>query len=172
MNINNCKKILVLGDSGRGKSTLSKKLSDKYNLRYIELDDIFWIKKFTKKRTDEEQIKLLKEILANEEDWIIEGSTRHLVSVCLEVADCILHLSFKNILMQWFYVLRRGFARKDSIKESLNLCIHLYKKRYGLGNSKGKESVRNMIKPFSEKVIELDSWEKINRIIDKGDLKK
>lgn len=166
MDISTCKRVVTLGDSGRGKSTLSKHLSGKYNLKYIELDDIFWLKKFTEKRTDEEQIGLLKDILAKENNWVIEGSTRHLVSLCLEQADCIIHLSFKNILIQWYYVLKRGFKRKDSLKESLNLCVHLFKKRYGLGNSKGKQSVRDMIKPFSEKVIELNSWEKINKLID------
>lgn len=160
------KKILVLGDSGRGNSTLSKNLSIKYNLKYIQLDDIFWKNKYTERRTDDEQIKLLKEMLTKEDNWIIEGSTRHLVSLCLESADCILHLSFKNIFIQWIYVLKRGFVRKDPLKESIDLCIHLFNKRYGLGNSRGKQSVRDMIKPFSEKVIELNSWEKINMLID------
>jgi len=165
MDISTCKRILVLGDSGRGKSTLSKLLSEKYNLKYVELDDIFWVKKYTEKRTNEEQIDLLRKILGEEESWIIEGSTRHLVSQCLEPADCIIHLSFKNILIQWYYVFKRGFVRRDSLKDSFNLCIHLFKKRYGFGNSKGKQSFKDIIKPFSEKVMEINSWKKINRLI-------
>jgi adenylate kinase family enzyme len=166
MEIKNCKKFLILGDSGRGKSTLAQLLSKNLNIKNIELDDIFWVKKYSVRRTDEEQIELLQNILSKEDNWIIEGSTRHLVKECLKSADCILFLTFKNILSQWYHVFRRSYKRKDSLKETINLCIHLFKKRYGLGNSKGKQSLRERIEPYSEKTRKLNSWKEINSFVD------
>jgi adenylate kinase family enzyme len=90
MNVQNCKKILIVGDAGRGKSTLAKNLSQKLGIKHFELDDLFWLKKYSVKRTDDEQNKLVMDLLDKEYSWIIEGSTRHMVALCFDFADCII----------------------------------------------------------------------------------
>jgi len=47
------KKILIVGDYGRGKTTLAQKLSRKLGIPYYSTDDFYWEKKFSKKQDKE-----------------------------------------------------------------------------------------------------------------------
>jgi adenylate kinase family enzyme len=165
MNIQNCKKILIVGDAGKGKSTLAKNLSQRLGIKHFELDDLFWLKKYSLRRTNEEQIKLVSDLLNKESSWVIEGSTRHMVALCFDSADCIINLSFKNIFHQWYQIIKRNIQDKRSLKETFLFCVQVFKKRYGIGNSKGKKTVKEMIMPYTDKVIELDSWKEIDSLI-------
>lgn len=162
MNISNCKRILIVGDSGRGKSTLANALSEKLNIKHVELDDLFWIEKYTKRRTDEEHIALVKDILSKEKVWIIEGSTRHMVNLCLDDADYIINLVYKSIFSQWFYIIKRDIKRGSKLKQTFILCKHLFYNRYKLGYCKDKITIMEMLTGYDSKVIELKSWKEIN----------
>jgi len=166
MNTEKYKKILIVGDAGRGKSTLAKNLSKKLGIKHFELDDIFWLKKYSIRRTNEEHIKLVMNLLDKESSWIIEGSTRHMVALCFDSADCIINLSFKNIFTQWNKIIKRNIKEKGSLKETYLFCVQVFKKRYGIGNSKGKKTIREMIIPYSDKVIELNSRKEIDNLIE------
>lgn len=166
MNIKDCKKILIVGDAGRGKSTLAKNLSKKLSIKHFELDDIFWLKKYSIKRTNEEHIKLIKDLLEKEKGWVIEGSTRHMVAQCFDSADCIINLSYPSIFNQWYHIIKRNIQRKKSFKETITFCIQVFKKRYGIGNSRGKTPIKEMLIPHSEKVITLNSWKEIDSFIE------
>lgn len=60
INIKECRKILVIGDAGRGKTTMSRKLSKKLGIKHIQMDNIIWKKKYTHKRDHNKQVELLK----------------------------------------------------------------------------------------------------------------
>jgi adenylate kinase family enzyme len=166
MNIQNCKKILIVGDAGRGKSTLAKSLSKKLSIEHFELDDLFWLKKYSVKRTDEEHIRLVKNLLNKERDWIIEGSIRHMVALCFDSADCVIHLSFKSLFNQWYQIIKRNIQDKRPLKETYALCVQVFEKRYGIGKSKGKKTVKEMVMPYSTKLIELNSWKEIDNLLE------
>ena len=68
-------KIHIIGCSGRGKTYLAKKLSNKYNIPHYDLDDIYWdnsSQEYGIKTSAEKRDKLLQNIL-EKDDWIIEG---------------------------------------------------------------------------------------------------
>ena len=70
-------KIHLLGPSCSGTSTLGKLIAEKYNILWIDTDDIFWVKTnppFTTKREINERIKLLEEILEKNESLVLSGS--------------------------------------------------------------------------------------------------
>ena len=69
MNIN---RIHIIGTTGTGKTYLAKNLSRMLKIKHHDLDDIFWIKKYTKIRPDKERRRLLTQILKNNK-WIVEG---------------------------------------------------------------------------------------------------
>ena len=77
------KKILIVGDAGRGKSTFAKNLSEKTGIPAYSTDDFFWKTKYTEPRDRPESVEMINRIYENDE-WIVEGSTRRLIQPSLE----------------------------------------------------------------------------------------
>ncbi len=88
------KKILIFGNSGSGKSWLSRKISTKENLNEINLDSIFWeLGGYSQKRS-EEQVNQELEILKESDDWVVEGVFGELIEKLIPVATEIIFLDF------------------------------------------------------------------------------
>ncbi len=84
-------KILIVGIVASGKTTLARKLSKLLNIKHIEIDSVVHDDENNRKRSEDEQQKILSEI-NKENDWIIEGVLRqHLFYLC-EMADKIIYL--------------------------------------------------------------------------------
>jgi len=58
----NYKKILIVGDSGRGKSTFAKVLSQKLNIKQFSTDDFFWKVKYSQEANKQTSIKKISKI--------------------------------------------------------------------------------------------------------------
>jgi len=70
-------KIHLLGPSCSGTSTLGKLITKKYNIPWFDTDEIFWIKTnppFTAKRKTNERIKLLEDIIKENNSLVLSGS--------------------------------------------------------------------------------------------------
>ena len=65
-------RINVVGTSGSGKSTFSKLLSEKLNVPYIQMDDLFWKPNWIES-ADDEFFKKLEEVLSADE-WVLDGN--------------------------------------------------------------------------------------------------
>ena len=65
-------KINVVGTSGRGKSTFSKKLTRKINHSYIEMDELNWKSNWVES-TNKDFFEKLKKKLSSE-NWILDGN--------------------------------------------------------------------------------------------------
>jgi adenylate kinase family enzyme len=159
------RRIIIIGDAGRGKSTLAKALSEKTGIPCHSTDDYFYEIKFTKPRDRQESIEEISKNYEKEE-WIVEGTTRHLLEPGLAAADLIVYLKYDSIFYQWLVLFRRYMARKEeSLKGVLQLMKHVFYKRYGLGYKKGKMTHMELIAPYRDKVIELSSFKHINDFI-------
>lgn len=88
-------KILVTGNAGSGKSTLSKKLEEKLKIKVYSLDKIVWQQKW-KKTVDNKKKELIKE-LTNKDTWIINGVS----SDVFNEADTIIFLDFPRKICYW-----------------------------------------------------------------------
>src|SRR3989344_1270803 len=73
MKIAKHKKIFIVGVYGRGKSTLAKKLSAFLGIKYCDLDELKYVRKYDKIRTVKQRLKLLDKI-TKQKSWIVEGS--------------------------------------------------------------------------------------------------
>jgi adenylate kinase family enzyme len=106
------KKIYILGHCGAGTTHLSKIISSKLKIKAYDMDDVRFIKKFTKARTPEQRKVLVDKILKNN-SWVIDargtGWDRHAM---LE-SDLILWLrtpAYKRV----FRILKRYFGRRKN----------------------------------------------------------
>jgi adenylate kinase family enzyme len=159
-------KIIVIGDAGRGKTTLAEKLSQKLGIKHYSTDDFYYEIKFSKPRTREEASKLISEVYQNEK-WIAEGTTQWLLQPGLDSADTIIYLKYNNIFSQWLVLIKRHFIRKDkSLWHTFLLLRHVLYKRYGWGHKKGKIKHHEVVAPYSDKVVTLSSFKEINDFIN------
>ena len=124
-------KIFIIGNSGSGTSYLAKKLSNKYNIPHFDLDDIFWEKKFTVKRIEDDNKKLLSDIIQNNKSWIIEGIFTSFVSKAILNSDKIIWLD-TNINIVTFRIIKRDIFKvvigENSLKNLLDLINYTFLK--------------------------------------------
>ena len=69
--------IHIFGASGSGTTTLGKKIADELGYKHVDTDDYYWLPtdpKFTKKRSAEERIALMKKDIEQSENVVISGA--------------------------------------------------------------------------------------------------
>lgn len=87
-------KVLVFGNSGSGKSTCAKRLSEEQGLAHLDLDSIVWEPGLVAvQRPIADVAQSLREFLAAHDAWVIEGCYGELVE---EVAPACTQLLFLN----------------------------------------------------------------------------
>lgn len=164
-NISEYRRILIIGESGRGKSVLAQKLSEKLSLPFYSTDDFFWKVKFSEPNDKEESKVKIKEVYDTEK-WIMEGSSTHLFRLGLDSADIVTNLVFKNIFQQWWSLIQRNRTREyESLKDLSKFIIYVTKKRFGIMNDKEKLK-KEILKPYLDKTIVLKSFKEIDSFID------
>ena len=126
------KRIIVIGTTGTGKTTLARKLSKKLAIPHIELDALYWEPNW--KEAHDEDFLLRIEKAIHLESWIVDGNYTSTVSELIwPKAQLVIWLdySFHTI---FFRLLRRTITRSLS-KEELwpgcheNLKIQFLSKR-------------------------------------------
>lgn len=100
-------KIYIMGSTGVGKTYLSKKLSNKYNIKTYELDKIVYDQEnLSVHRSDEEIEKSFNEIISKD-DWIIEDIGRKRFKKGREKCDKIYYIkkskfkTYKQMIKRW-----------------------------------------------------------------------
>ncbi len=87
------KKVLIVGIVASGKTTLAKRLSQKMNVPWYELDDIVHPQTAAGryKRTADEQVEVIRNI-DKSGAWIFEGTDRESYQCLFDMADTIIFL--------------------------------------------------------------------------------
>lgn len=160
------RRIIIIGDAGRGKSTLAAKLSEKLGISHHSTDDYFYEVKFSKPRDRQEASKQISE-LYEQDKWIVEGGSMWLLERGMSRADLVIYLRHKSFFTQWFLILKRHFQRKEgTLKETLQFMRHVFYKRYGLGYKKGKETLAEFVAPHQAKTITFSSFKEIEKFLE------
>jgi adenylate kinase family enzyme len=88
-------KILVLGPSGTGKTTICRELSKKLTIPPLHLDSIYWQENWG--RIDKDDFhKYMKTFLLKNKDWVIDGNytnNKHF-KMRLALSDIIIYLDY------------------------------------------------------------------------------
>ena len=89
-------RILIIGNGGAGKSTFSKILGSKLNLKVYHLDKLFWKPNWEKR--DNEEWRLMIEELSRKDKWIIEGNYTRTIEARALRSDLIFFFDYAPAL--------------------------------------------------------------------------
>lgn len=89
------KKIVILGPSGTGKTTICKMLGEKLGIDYLHLDSVYWLKDWEHLNKDEFH-RWMKKYLIKNNEWVIDGnySNNKHFKHRLDIANTIIFLDF------------------------------------------------------------------------------
>jgi adenylate kinase family enzyme len=93
------KRVLVIGSSGAGKSTFSRRLGAKTNLPVIHLDALHWLPNWTEPPKDEWR-KTVENAL-KDDSWIIDGNYGGTMEMRISACDTVIFLDFPRIVCVW-----------------------------------------------------------------------
>ncbi len=137
--------IHIIGGTGSGKTTLSKTLAKKHELKILELDDFYWLSKedYTKKQTHAEMCNTFRGLVKDNNNYITEGCYYECIEQLLESADKIIFLNPK-------FCVRRRRIYLRFIKTKLGLIKSKRKPTL-----KGVKSLCNEAKSFNEEYVKI-----------------
>lgn len=135
-------RIVVIGNSGSGKSTVARELGEKLEFPVLELDSIYHLRGWEPLPDEEFRVKLAD--FALNQEWVIDGNyTSHgMKDLVWPVADTLVWLDLpRSVVMP--RIIRRTLKRMFTRQELWN------------GN---RESPANLVSLNPEKNIILWSW--------------
>lgn len=100
------KRILVLGSSGSGKTTISNQLGRVLNLKTIHLDAHFWKPGWV--RTPSPEWRELVSSLIREESWIMDGTYESTLDLRIPAADAIVLIETSRWTCLWRMLSRQA----------------------------------------------------------------
>ena len=122
------KKIVIIGTSCSGKSTLSKKLAMKLKIPHYELDNYFWSNNWIAK-PEKEFIELVQDILNNNSNWIICGNYSNVRKALWDKSTDIIWLDYPFYLV-FFRAIKRSIIRIYKKEKVCNNNIESFQKTF------------------------------------------
>ncbi|KPZ57294.1 Shikimate kinase [Pseudoalteromonas sp. P1-13-1a] len=107
-------RINVIGTSGSGKSHFSRRLAEKLDVPYIEMDAIFWLPNWEHLETKDFLLEL--QSLMEQKKWVLDGNQSKTNTLKWRYVDTIVWLdysffhTFKQIL---FRSLKRSWSKQE-----------------------------------------------------------
>ncbi len=102
------KRIVIIGSSSSGKTTLGKALSKKFNIEHKELDLFFWEPNWT--QADDETFRKRVDPFTAQEDWITDGNFSQVRDLVWGRATSVIWLDYP------FHIIIRQFFKRSIIR--------------------------------------------------------
>ena len=156
-------KIFIIGNSGCGKTFLTKKILESKDYSYLHLDEIFWVDRtYKQKRPNAEILSKLDKVFESD-DFVIEGVYKSLTPHIIKQIDCLIYLD-----IPWEECRENLITRKGS-EEKLEYAKSYYtERRVSRGNviySKGYHD--RVYNTFNKKKILIKSRIDLNKSLDR-----
>ena len=158
-------KVLVVGPVASGKSTISKKLQEELEIPLYELDHIVHNDETGTKRTEEEQRKMINDIIRKDKEWIIEGVPRSHLDVLSSNATMILYLDFPKKLLKKRLFLRHLKIKLGITKVKYKANKELYQRMLNYIKNDKREVLMECMKRYPTKLIIVKSDKEIKTLI-------
>jgi len=98
--IRRANRILVMGCSGGGKSTLSQQIAARFGLAYVSIDrDVLWLPGWVERGKQEQRAIIAA--MVQEERWILDGTNPSTFDVRLPRADFVIWVRMPRLLCIW-----------------------------------------------------------------------
>ncbi len=107
-------RINVVGTSGSGKSTVGKRIAEKLNIPYIQLDQLHW-KPNWQESTDEELFTKLENALSAD-DWVLDGNYSKTQPIKWNRVQMVVYLDLPFHIVLYRIIkrsLRRGIRKEE-----------------------------------------------------------
>lgn len=141
-------RIIIVGTTGSGKTTLAKRVSEKMDIPHIEIDALFWKPDWEESANEEFFAKAKAAVTP--ENWVMDGNYGRLRPITWQRATMIVWIDLPFWLNCWQIVSRtirrvitreklwagnqerffKSFFTKDSIIHWFFATYHSNKKRY------------------------------------------
>lgn len=108
-------KIVVIGNSGSGKSWLSRHLATRFGTQVIHLDELFWEPGGFDRKRDHAVVSSLIAASKSSESWIVEGVFGELAEQYLNEAETLIWLD-----IEWSLCKSRLQQRGSESKEHMD----------------------------------------------------
>jgi adenylate kinase family enzyme len=108
------KRIVVIGTTSSGKSTLAKALADKFGLNFIELDALHW-----EPNWKEAEVSVFRERVENAvraEAWVVAGNYSKVRDLIWSRAEAVIWLDYPFHIVFWRLLtrtIRRGITQEE-----------------------------------------------------------
>ncbi len=168
--------ILVCGLNGAGKSTLAKALAERLNLRFVDIEDIYFSRQdnpdypYEKPRPYGEVVSLLTDIVNNENDFVLASVTGSFGDEFISHLKCVISIEvpremrLKRVYDRSYVLFGdkgcEGGAFYEQIKQFHNFCA-----------SRDENLVNDWLSTICCPVIRVDGtlpiWDNVNLIAEK-----
>jgi adenylate kinase family enzyme len=125
------RRILIVGNSGGGKSTLARRLGDKLGLPVIHLDVLFWKPGWVESERDDYRARVMAALQAPE--WICDGQFTSTFHLRMPLADTIVWIDQPRVLCLvraiWRAISYRDGGRPDmaeGCREKIDFAFYRY----------------------------------------------
>jgi adenylate kinase family enzyme len=163
------RRVLVVGSSGAGKTTFSRRLSEILDIKLIYLDKEHWRSGWVEPPKQVWRRKV--EELVGGDEWIMDGNYSGTLDVRIEACDTVIFLDLPRTLCVWRILKRvatyRGTNRPDlpeGCHEKLDLSFLLWVWNYP---SRTRPKVLGLIKEHSQtkRFVHLRSRRAVERFL-------
>lgn len=111
-------RIVIVGTSCSGKTTLSKKIGERLNIKHVNLDSIHWLPNWKERNTDEFRAITQNE-LEEAHNWVCDGNYTNTRDIVWKNATHIIWLNYPFWFVM-FRALKRTFRRVFLREEFVN----------------------------------------------------
>lgn len=164
------KRMMIIGSGGAGKSTLARKLGEKYGLKVYHLDALLWKSNWNQVPRDQ-QITIQKKIIQGQE-CIIDGNYCGTMDIRIEAADTIIFLDIPRIICI-YRVLKRAIQYRNKTRPDMvegnkeKIDIQFYRWIWNYPKDKRPMIIKRLKElEHEKKIIHLKSLREIRQFIN------